>query len=437
MGDQSYRLEKLIAGNYKNLVLDPGAVLSNLNIFIGSNGSGKSNFIAVLKFLNQCVTGRPDVDRGITAFQEAVDSLGGTQILDATVKRPATVTLAYQFGTEDSATPSKLLKLVLWVPSGQQLVTIHQEVLDDVHEEGKPGFDYNFTKYEGDPESTKGYYYRHSESDGLTGEVADFVLIGGEAVFNQPEDDLALTRVSSLGNMDDHQFKPSVDLTRDLVSRIKGWRFFNANEMSLREIRTSEPKIGSRETRLLPSGDNLALVLENLFSEHIDFEEILNDAMKHVLPFTRKVRPIRSGRMRLTLEWHVQGVKEPFYLNELSDGTIRMLCLATTLLAPDLPSLLVIEEPEIGLHVAWMPLLAEWIKRASGQTQVIISTHSPDLLDQFTDSVEHVLCFNKMDQHHFSVRTLDRKDLAEHLTEGWELGDLYRVGDPDVGGWPW
>ncbi|MBF0477178.1 MAG: hypothetical protein HQK59_15415 [Deltaproteobacteria bacterium] len=50
---------------------------------------------------------------------------------------------------------------------------------------------------------------------------------------------------------------------------------------------------------------------------------------------------------------------------------------------------------------------------------------------------EHVLCFNKMDKHHFSVRNLDRKDVAEHLTEGWELGDLYRVGDPDVGGWPW
>ncbi|MBF0510248.1 MAG: AAA family ATPase [Deltaproteobacteria bacterium] len=437
MGDESYRLEKLTTGNYKNLALDPGVTLSNLNIFIGPNGSGKSNFIAALKFLNQCVAGRPGVDRGITAFQEAVDTLGGAKILDATMKRPATVTLAYQFGTEDVAIPSKLLKLELWAASGQQLVTINKEVLDDAHEEGMPGFDYNFTKYEGDPESAKGYYYRHSESDSNTGEVADFVLIGGQAVFNRPDDELALTRVANLGNMDDSKFQPSVDLARNLVRGVKGWRFYYANEMSLRHIKESEPKIGGRETRLSPSGDNLALVLENLINENVDFEEVLNDAMRHLLPFTRKVRPIRSGRMRLTLEWHVQGVKEPFYLNELSDGTIHMLCLATILLAPDLPSLLVIEEPEIGLHVAWMPLLAEWIKRASEQTQVIISTHSPDLLDQFTDSVEHVLCFNKKDQHHFSVRTMDRKGVAEHFTEGWELGDLYRVGDPDVGGWPW
>ncbi|MBF0527169.1 MAG: AAA family ATPase [Deltaproteobacteria bacterium] len=437
MGDGSYRLEKLTTGNYKNLALDSGVALSNLNIFIGPNGSGKSNFIAALKFLNQCVAGRSDVDRGITAFQEAVDVLGGAKILDATMKRPAVVTLAYQFGTEKVAIPSKLLKLVLWVSSGQQLVTINKEVLDDVHDEGQPGFDYNFAKYEGDPESTKGYYYRHRESNGVTGEVAEFVLIGGQAVFNRPDDELALTRVANLGNIDDSKFQPSVDLSRDLVREVKGWRFYYANEMSLREIKDSEPKIGGRETRLSPSGDNLALVLENLFSQDVDFEEIMNDAMRHVLPFTRKVRPIRSGRMRLTIEWHVQGVKEPFYLSELSDGTIWMLCLATILLAPDLPSLLVIEEPEIGLHVAWMPLLAEWIKRASEQTQVIISTHSPDLLDQFTDSVGHVLCFNKKDQHHSSVRTLTREDMAEHLSEGWELGDLYRVGDLDVGGWPW
>ncbi|MBF0550120.1 MAG: AAA family ATPase [Deltaproteobacteria bacterium] len=437
MGDDSYVLEKLTTGNYKNLALDPGVALANLNIFIGPNGSGKSNLIAALKFLNQCVAGRPDVGRGITGLEEAMDALGGTKILDATVQRPAVVTLAYQFGTEDAAILSKLLKLELWTASGQQPVTKQKETLDDVHEEGQPGFDYKYVINEPDQETTKGYYYCRLENDVSIGKVVTFTFVGNRSIYTPSEDELALVRVSDWANMISQEFQPSVDLTRNLVRTVKGWWFFNANEMSLREIKESEPKIGGRETRLLPSGENLALVLENLFSEHIDFEEILNDAMKHVLPFTRKIRPIRSGRMRLTIEWHVQGVKEPFYLNELSDGTIRILCLATTLLAPDLPSLLVIEEPEIGLHVAWMPLLAEWIKRASEQTQVIISTHSPDLLDQFTDSVEHVLCFNKMDQHHFSVRRLTREDVAEHLTEGWELGDLYRVGDPDVGGWPW
>jgi predicted ATPase len=99
--------------------------------------------------------------------------------------------------------------------------------------------------------------------------------------------------------------------------------------------------------------------------------------------------------------------------------------------------LLVIDEPELGLHVSWMPILAEWIKQASRKTQIIITTHSPDLLDHFTDCLENVYCFYSEDKTHFSMKTLSQAMLDEKLKEGWELGDLYRVGDPTVGGWPW
>jgi hypothetical protein len=68
---------------------------------------------------------------------------------------------------------------------------------------------------------------------------------------------------------------------------------------------------------------------------------------------------------------------------------------------------------------------------------VIICTHSPDLLDHFTDSIENVICFSSENQTHFSLKSLSADRLATQLDEGWKLGDLYRVGDPDVGGWPW
>jgi predicted ATPase len=74
---------------------------------------------------------------------------------------------------------------------------------------------------------------------------------------------------------------------------------------------------------------------------------------------------------------------------------------------------------------------------ADTRRQVIVCTHSPDLLDNFTDCPENVLCFSAVDKTHFSAAPLSKSKLADKLQEGWKLGDLYRVGDPSIGGWPW
>lgn len=71
-----------------------------------------------------------------------------------------------------------------------------------------------------------------------------------------------------------------------------------------------------------------------------------------------------------------------------------------------------------------MPILAEWIKKAARKTQVIITTHSPDLLDYFTDCLESVFCFYSEDKTHFSIKTLSKEMLNDKLEEGWQLGDL-------------
>ena len=222
----------------------------------------------------------------------------------------------------------------------------------------------------------------------------------------------------------------------DTVSSILDWTFYNANDMNLEIIRTSEPKIGPRDTWLSTTGDNLALVIDNL-SQNLDFEDALNVAIKSIFPKTRRIRAVRVGRLSLTIEWHIEGNNEPFYLNEMSDGTVRMLCWAVILHSPTLPSLLVIDEPELGLHPAWLSVLTQWIKQASEKTQIILTTHSPDLLDKFTDRLENVYCFYPTDANHYGLKPLSPEVLKPQLEEGWELGDLYRVGDPTVGGWPW
>ncbi|MEY2913680.1 MAG: hypothetical protein RLZZ184_2989, partial [Cyanobacteriota bacterium] len=353
------------------------------------------------------------------------------------VESPAVINFAYCFSqlSSNEQLPEKsstMLTLSLFVDRKKNKVSLTQEFLcsgQDLNELESPPF----------------YYYKFHDREVGKGAVSVYNLPGQnsgthfEGLDNIPTNALGLTILPRL--LENSQYSPentpAYRTRRDLVEFISQWQFYNANNMELNQIRTSEPKIGGSDIHLSISGDNLPLVLDNLIQQDIDFEDSINQAMKSILPKTRRLRPIRSGRLSLTVEWYFEDTKEPFYLSEMSDGTVRMLCWATILHSPLLPSLLVIDEPELGLHVSWMPILAEWIKQASRKTQIIITTHSPDLLDHFTDCLENVYCFYSEDKTHFSMKTLSQEMLDEKLKEGWELGDLYRVGDPIIGGCPW
>jgi len=428
-------LQFLKTNNYKNLRLDKQVVIKNLNIFIGANGSGKSNLISCLKFLKDCLTSLPDESRGVSSFEDAVTKLGGNRILDSNVESPAKLGISYGFSqiyqTGDQKKDSGILDLKLYVDK-QTRVGIAEEYLysgEDLHElEVSPPF----------------YYYKFHNRQAGTGAISLYdtpnqLSSHFEPLNNIPANILGLVFLPRL--LEDSPYPPEnapvYKIRRELVEFIRKWQFYNANNMDLNKIRTAEPQIGRSDIYLSSSGDNLPLVLDNLSQRNIDFEDSINEAMKLILPKTRRLRPIRSGRLSLTVEWYFEGIPEPFFLTDMSDGTVRMLCWATLLHSPVLPSLLVIDEPELGLHVSWMPILAEWIKQAAKKTQVIVTTHSPDLLDHFTDCLENVLCFASENRTHFSIKPLSKPMLEEKLEEGWQLGDLYRVGDPSIGGWPW
>ncbi|WP_013323353.1 AAA family ATPase [Gloeothece verrucosa] len=418
-------LSFLYLQNYKNLALPDKLELKNLNIFIGSNGSGKSNLINCLKFLKDCLTTVPEQSRGVSSFEDAIYKIGGDRILDRNILSPAQLRLVYGFNISDN----RILDLKIFC--SDKRVSISEEFLYR-----------GDTFYENYNNSEPFYYYKFHNKEVNQGVISVYnpeeKRTRFEVLTNISNKILGLAAISSL--LEDSPFPPTntpvYKIRQEIVETVSKWQFYNANNMNLNLIRTSEPKLGLSDIYLSPSGDNLPLVLDNL-SYKIDFEDKINLAVKSILPTTRRVRAIRSGQLSLTVEWYFDGINEPFYLNEMSDGTVRMLCWATILFSPHLPSLLVIDEPELGLHVAWMPILAEWIKEAATKTQIIITTHSPDLLDHFTDSLENVFCFYGSDKSHFSVTNLSKDMLDTKLDEGWQLGDLYRVGDPSVGGWPW
>lgn len=100
-------------------------------------------------------------------------------------------------------------------------------------------------------------------------------------------------------------------------------------------------------------------------------------------------------------------------------------------------SMLAIDEPEMNLHPAWQKLFANEVLKCQGFNQCFISTHSPDFLDEFTQGFlsQDVSVFVFDPVSRFPIRQLKIDELIQEL-ENWTLGDLYRVGDPMIGGWP-
>ncbi len=132
------------------------------------------------------------------------------------------------------------------------------------------------------------------------------------------------------------------------------------------------------------------------------------------------LRPNRNEKVRL--RWRQKGSDYPLKPHHLSDGTLRFICLTTALLQPDPPSTIIIDEPELGLHPYAIDILAELIEAASNRTQLIISTQSPALVDNFEP--EDIIVVDRKKGASVFTR-LDKEELSSWL-EDYSLGDLWR-----------
>ncbi|MCX7066364.1 MAG: AAA family ATPase [Methylococcales bacterium] len=420
-------ISRITTKNYRNLVNDEGIILNNLNILIGSNGSGKSNLVALLEFFKNCLMPASDLDsKGITAFQDALSKLRHN-ILDASIKKPAKVNLKIEFPNLPLFNNTTTFFLAVYIGKSTYITDESLQYTKD----SKIPFIYYKTH---NPQSGKGIISLNNKTN---------KGYRSKRLSQIPVDELSLLSIPKLlteeGTFPPEQV-PLYKIHRDLREAVQKWQFYNANEMDLVKIRGANPKIGLNDVILAKSCENLPTVLDNIINHikyGIDFDERINNAMKEILPMTKRIKTTREG-MSLSVQWYFEGMETPFYLDDMSDGTVRMLCWAIILHSPILPSLLVIDEPELSLHIAWMGILANWIKQASQKTQIIISTHSPDLLDYFTDCSADVICFEKTQpKGHFQAKKLPQEIIQEKIADDWQLGDLYRIGDDIIGGWPW
>jgi len=291
--------------------------LGRLNVLVGANGAGKSNFVQALGLLGRIVADQ------LTLF---TNLQGGASALLNTSGGEREIRLRL------NADPD-VYEAVLVSAANDELI-FKQEIVDSLASDSHP------TIRQGQRETGL-----HEEAERNPDGVAAFVvgLLNGCRVYHFHDTTL---------DAPVKQFVPTAD------------------NLTLRN-----------------DAGNLAAVLLGLKNSDkavngAAYRRIVS-AIQQVAPFFRDFVLAPENNDRIRLRWSQKDTDAVFSANQMSDGTLRFVCLATMLLQPELPSLVVLDEPELGLHPFAIVQLAGLLRQASTRSQVLIATQSVTLMNQF------------------------------------------------------
>jgi predicted ATPase len=195
-----------------------------------------------------------------------------------------------------------------------------------------------------------------------------------------------------------------------------------------REAVIRQPAVTRHEKRVTPDGQNLITVLHTLYTADRDFKNEINAAMRAAfgsdfeeLVFT----PAADQRIQLRVRW--RSLQREQSAADLSDGTLRFLFLLTVLASPEAAPLIAIDEPETGLHPSMLPIVAEFAVEAARRTQVILTTHSPQFLDAFSQT-KPTTTVVRWEDGETKLKTILGAELEEWL-KAYSLGTLFGSGE--------
>jgi predicted ATPase len=174
---------------------------------------------------------------------------------------------------------------------------------------------------------------------------------------------------------------------------------------------------------LRPQAENLAAFLYWMQQKQPDHFASIQETVRQIAPFFDEFRlaPSKLNENKIRLEWKEQGSDAYFNASSLSDGTLRFICLATLLLQPELPPVILLDEPELGLHPSAIGIVSDLLKAASVSSQVIVATQSVTLVNQL--SAQDVIVVDRADGQSV-FRRLDDSALAGWLAD-YALGELW------------
>ncbi|BCM76834.1 AAA family ATPase [Aeromonas caviae] len=212
------------------------------------------------------------------------------------------------------------------------------------------------------------------------------------------------------------------EFTLPIMRRWRGYHFHDTSESAkVKQIHRINDNDYLRE-----DGANLAAFLFRIQKNHPSHYKRIIRTIRMVAPYFGDfyLRATPDNQDSIQLEWTEKDHDIPFKASELSDGTLRFILLATVLLQPEefMPSAIIVDEPELGLHPYAINVLAELIKSASHVHQLIISTQSVELVNQF--DAEDLIVVDKQGGSS-TFKRLETASLSEWL-EDYSLGDLWK-----------
>lgn len=172
-------------------------------------------------------------------------------------------------------------------------------------------------------------------------------------------------------------------------------------------------------------GEDLIPFLFYLRESNKDRYDAIEDSLRAAFPNFESLSfpPVAAGMLSMT--WKDRNFKKPFFMHELSEGTLRFLWLVSLLQGPGLSTVTMIDEPEVSLHPELLSFLADIMREASQRTQLIIATHS-DRLIRFLEPKE-VVVMDSDDDGCTTAQWGDTLDLDEWLKE-YSLDEVWRMG---------
>ena len=398
------------------LSFGPGGIdlpMEPLNVLIGPNGSGKSNFLEAIALLKAA-------SRGIS---EPISRMGGVREwlwkgpaaphsirMEARVDYPPGGVLRHSFTLADR--------------NGRPEVTSERVEPSEKHTDERVSLSYyrppqdeqaaaEISKANAEEERKK----RVSEWD--TGYLLSRSRPGAIDFAGEMEPKQSL--LSCAANPD----RLALWYLKEQYGRIclyRNWSFGPSAE--LRQNQSTH----DRADFLDEGGQNLPLVLSHFQAEN---KRQLVAALQKLFDGIVDIScPVTGGTVGLFLE---EDNNRTIPATRLSDGTLHYLCLLAILLHPEPPPLVVIEEPELGLHPDLLPTLGDLLLAASERSQLIVTTHSDVLVDALTETPESIVVCEKH-AGQTEMRRLDKDDLAKWL-KNYTLGNLWSSGQ--LGGNRW
>ena len=361
-------ITRLRAVNFRSLA-DVEVELAPLTVFVGPNASGKSNILDTLRFIRDAVG---------SGLQQAIDRRGGMSAIRRWSQkgRPYDVTLEITLkGTNWQALYSFTLG-----SERRGEFRVKRERCQINSEERDFAFEISNGKWLKYPEP-------HFDTLELAKEVGEDLIAQMQRDLEElPQNELFLPRAAFL------LAQPAYTM---LWAALRDMGFYNLYPTAFRE-----PAKPTTPYPLRDDGSNLTSTLRALRRKHRNAHQRIVEFLQAAVPGVEDVSVKQVGGY-LVAQIHRQVVAErkghvrlrrpTFDLTQESDGTLRLLALFTALFQQPPRTLIGIEEPELNIHPGALAVLRDAMQLASRESQILVTTHSPELLAEFPPEVFRVV----------------------------------------------